>query len=229
MVPPASTAARAPGRRASTARRRLRALAWRSRLVLLALGCGLVASVVVGRLSPPPPDTRPVVVTARAVEAGTVLGEGDVTVVPVATALAPETSLTRTSDAVGRTTSVALPPGQTISPSLVAAGDLAAMAPAGTVVAPVRLSDPDVAALLHPGDRVDLLAATGSTGATGAGSHLARRALVVAGPRSPVSSGGLLGGSGQEGGVTLVAVLPEEAAALAGVGEWGGLSVVLVP
>ncbi|MBD7949569.1 SAF domain-containing protein [Oerskovia rustica] len=229
MAPPASSAARAPGRRASTARRRLRALVWRSRLVLLALGCGLVAAVVVDRLSPPPPDTRPVVVTARAVGAGTVLTEGDVTVVPVAARLAPESSLTTVSDAVGRTTAVALPAGQVLSPSLVAAGDLAAMAPGGTVVAPVRLSDPDVAALLHPGDRVDLLAATGSAGDAVTGSHLARRALVVAGAPASASSGGLLGDGTQEGGVTLVAVLPEEAAALAGVGEWGGLSVVLVP
>lgn len=217
-----------PGRRASTARRRLRALVWRSRLVALALGCGLVAAVVVERLSPPPPDTRPVVVSARDVDAGTVLDEKDVRVVHVAAPLAPDTALTRVSDAVGRTTSVALPPGQALSPSLVAAGDLAATAPAGTVVAPVRLSDPDVAALLHPGDRVDLLAATGDP-ATGAGAHLARRALVVAGAQASGSSGGLLGGGGTEGRVTLVAVLPEEAAALAGVGEWGDLSVVLVP
>ncbi|MBD7999400.1 MULTISPECIES: SAF domain-containing protein [Oerskovia] len=228
MAPPASTATGPSGRRASTARRRLRALVWRARLVALALGCGLVAAVVVDRLSPPPPDTRPVVATARAVEAGTVLVEEDVTVVHVAAALAPQTSLTRVSDAVGRTTSVALPPGQTLSPSLVAAGDLAAMAPTGTVVAPVRLSDPDVAALLHPGDRVDLLAATAS-GETGTGSHLARRALVVAGTPAAASPGGLLGGGTPEGGVTLVAVLPQEAAALAGVGDWGGLSVVLVP
>ncbi|GAA3218332.1 hypothetical protein GCM10010488_17440 [Oerskovia jenensis] len=223
-----------PGRRASTARRRLRALVWRSRLVALALGCGLVAAVVVERLSPPPPDTRPVVVSARDVDAGTVLDEKDVRVVHVAAPLAPDTALTRVSDAVGRTTSVALPPGQALTPSLVAAGDLAATAPAGTVVAPVRLSDPDVAALLHPGDRVDLLASTGSTGSTGdpangAGAHLARRALVLAGAPPSPSEGGLLGGTGPEGGVTLVAVLPEEAAALAGVGEWGGLSVVLVP
>lgn len=197
--------------------------------MLLALGCGLVATVVVDRLSPPLPDTRPVLVTARAVEAGTVLAERDVEVISVAASLAPETSLTTASDAVGRTASVALPAGQVLSPSLVAAGDLSAMAPAGTVVAPVRLSDPDVAALLHPGDRVDLLAATGSTDDAVAGSHLARRALVLAGARASASSGGLLGGGPQEGGVTLVAVLPEEAAALAGVGEWGGLSVVLVP
>ena len=77
--------------------------------MLLALGCGLVASVVVDRLSPPPPDTRPVVVTARAVGAGTVLTEGDVTVVPVAARLAPESSLTTVSDA-GRATAVVLVP-----------------------------------------------------------------------------------------------------------------------
>jgi len=197
--------------------------------VVLALGCGLVAAVVVDRVSPPPTPTRPVVVTAREVEAGTVLDEADVAVVRVAAALAPQSSLTRAGDAVGRTTSVALPPGQTLTPSLVAAGEIAATAPAGTVVTPVRLADPSIAALLHPGDRVDLVAATASSGAPGAGTHLARRALVLGGAPAEPAPGGLLGGGTSAGGITLVAVLPEEATALAGVGQWGGLSVVLVP
>jgi pilus assembly protein CpaB len=225
MTPPPSPATRARAHRA--ARRRLRALVWRSRPIVVALGCGLVATVVVERVSPPPPDTRPVVVTARDVEAGAVLDEADVALVRVASALAPEAALTRVSDAVGRTTSVALPPELTITPSLVAAGDLAATAPEGTVVAPVRLSDPTVAALLHPGDRVDLLGTADP--ATETGAPLARRALVLAGAPAEATSGGLLGGSAPEGGLTLVAVRPEEAAAMAGIGEWGALTVVLVP
>lgn len=228
-MPSPSPSALPSGRRPSAARRRLRALLWRARLVVLALGCGLAAAVVVDRLSPPPPATRPVVVTAREVEAGTALTTSDVAVVQVAASLAPETSLTRASDAVGRSTSVALPRGLTLTPSLVAAGDLATAAPAGTVVTPVRLTDPSVAALLHPGDRVDLLAVTGSSAGPGVGTHLARRALVLGGAPTEPAPGGLLGGGTTEGGITLVAVLPEEAAALAGVGEWGGLSVVLVP
>jgi pilus assembly protein CpaB len=217
----------APRSHAATARRRLRALVWRSRPLVVALGCGLVAATVVDRVSPPPPDTRPVVVTARTVEAGTVLDRSDVEVVDVPADLAPPQSLTRVDDAVGQTASVALPRGQPLAPSLVAAGDLAATAPAGTVVAPVRLTDPAVASLLKPGDRVDLLAP--ADGPSGAGSHLARRALVLAGAPAEAPAGGLLGGAAPAGRLTLVAVLPEEAAALAGIGEWGAPSVVLVP
>ncbi|MEK8227784.1 SAF domain-containing protein [Oerskovia sp. M15] len=163
---------------------------------------------------------------ARDLDAGTVLDEADLTVVDVVAPLVPGTSLTRVSEAVGRTTSVALPRGLTLTPSLVAAGDLAAAAPSGTVVAPVRLADPAVAALLHPGDRVDLLGAA-DEGPDGylrraararARRRPGRRALRRAARRDD-----------DEGGVTLVAVLPDEAASLAGLGQWGGLSAVLVP
>ncbi|MGW6007049.1 RcpC/CpaB family pilus assembly protein [Oerskovia enterophila] len=232
-MPPASERSRRTVRpRPSAARRRLHTLVWRSRPVVVAVGCGLVAAAVVGRVSPPPPETSPVVVAARDVGAGVVLTARDLRVEDVASSLAPQVSLTRVSDAVGRTTSVALPRGQTIAPSLVTAGELAAAAPAGTVVAPVRLADPAVATMLGPGDRVDLLvAASGGDGSSdGApGTYVARRALVLAGAPAQESAGGLLGTDTAEGGVTLVAVLPEEAASLAGLGQWGGLSAVLVP
>ncbi|MBD7979481.1 SAF domain-containing protein [Oerskovia merdavium] len=216
--------------RSSAARRRLHALAWRSRPVVVAVGCGLAAAVVVGRVSPPPPETSPVVVAARDVGAGVVLTGRDLRVEDVVSSLAPQASLTRVSDAVGRTTSVALTRAQPVTPSLVAAGDLAASAPSGTVVAPVRLADPAVSALLGPGDRVDLLvAASGTDDPTGGapGTYVARRALVLAGVPAE-AAGGLLGGDPAEDGVTLVAVLPDEAASLAGLGQWGGLSAVLV-
>ena len=197
---------------------------------MVAVGWGRAAAGGVGRVCPPPPETSPVVVAARDVGAGVVLTGRDLRVEDVVSSLAPQASLTRVSDAVGRTTSVALTRAQPVTPSLVAAGDLAASAPSGTVVAPVRLADPAVSALLGPGDRVDLLVAASGTddppgGAPGA--YVARRALVLAGVPAE-AAGGLLGGDSAEDGVTLVAVLPDEAASLAGLGQWGGLSAVLV-
>ncbi|MGN0113243.1 MAG: SAF domain-containing protein, partial [Cellulosimicrobium funkei] len=214
-----------PGR-AAARRRLLHGLWWRSRFVVAALCCGLAASVVVGALRPPPPPTAPAVVTARAVPPGTTLAAPDVRVDHVPASLLPAGAPARADDVVGRRATVALPEGTLLQDGLVAGGELAAGAPDGTVVAPVRL-DPGVAALLGPGDRVDLLAAgdpalapaptepaeTGS--APPDDPYLARAAVVVPAPE-PDDGGGLLGtgGSGSDV-VTLVAVRPEEAVRLA--------------
>ncbi len=228
-----------PGR-AAARRRLLHGLWWRSRFVVAALCCGLAASVVVGALRPPPPPTAPAVVTARAVPPGTTLAAPDVRVDHVPASLLPAGAPARADDVVGRRATVALPEGTLLQDGLVAGGELAAGAPDGTVVAPVRL-DPGVAALLGPGDRVDLLAAgdpalapaptepaeTGS--APPDDPYLARAAVVVPAPE-PDDGGGLLGtgGSGSDA-VTLVAVRPEEAVRLAARTGHAPVTAVLVP
>ncbi|WP_353708515.1 SAF domain-containing protein [Cellulosimicrobium sp. ES-005] len=226
----------------SPARRRLlRGVWWRSRFVVAALCCGVAASVAVGALRPPPPPTAPAVVTTREVPAGAVLTDADLRVDPVAAELVPAGSAARPDDVVGRRATVALPAGTLLQDALVAGGELAAAAPAGTVVAPVRL-DPGVAALLGPGDRVDLLAAgdqalttalaeapTDGQQPPAADPYLARAAVVVPAPE-PDDGGGLLGtgGSGTDV-VTLVAVRPEEAVRLAAVSGQASVTAVLVP
>ncbi|WP_264031696.1 SAF domain-containing protein [Cellulosimicrobium sp. SH8] len=226
----------------SPARRRLlRGLWWRSRFVVAALCCGVAASVVVGALRPPPPPTAPAVVTTREVPAGAVLAAADLRVDHVSAELVPAGSAARPDDVVGRRATVALPAGTLLQDALVAGGELAAAAPPGTVVAPVRL-DPGVAALLGPGDRVDLLAAgdqaltTSLTDLPGDGQdpvaadpYLARAAVVVPAPE-PDGEGGLLGtgGSGTDA-VTLVAVRPEEAVRLAAASGQTSVTAVLVP
>ncbi|MFD4994360.1 SAF domain-containing protein [Cellulosimicrobium cellulans] len=226
----------------SPARRRLlRGVWWRSRFVVAALCCGAAASVVVGELRPPPPPTAPAVVTTREVPAGALLTEADLRVDHVSAELVPAGSAAGPDDVVGRRATVALAAGTLLQDALVTGGELAAAAPAGTVVAPVRL-DPGVAALLGPGDRVDLLAAgdrvfttaltdvptDGQDPAT-ADPYLARAAVVVPAPE-PEGGGGLLGtgGSGADV-VTLVAVRPEEAVRLAAVSGQTGVTAVLVP
>ncbi|MDF9878459.1 SAF domain-containing protein [Cellulosimicrobium cellulans] len=226
----------------SPARRRLlRGVWWRSRFVVAALCCGAAASVAVGALRPPPPPTAPAVVTTREVPAGALLTEADLRVDHVSAELVPAGSAAGPDDVVGRRATVALAAGTLLQDALVTGGELAAAAPAGTVVAPVRL-DPGVAALLGPGDRVDLLAAgdqaltTALSEAPGDGQdpaavdpYLARAAVVVPAP-GPEGGGGLLGtgGSGADV-VTLVAVRPEEAVRLAAVSGQTGVTAVLVP
>ncbi|WP_265522615.1 SAF domain-containing protein [Oerskovia flava] len=224
--------------RSGRLRRRSSALLWRLRFVVAAVACGLAAAVVVGELRPAPPPTEPVVVTARAVDAGTVLRVDDLDVVHLPVGLAPDGVLSTQDAASGRTASLALARGLPLTPELVAAGEVTASAPAGTVVAPVRLSDSAVAALLVPGDRVDLLVgADGSGHSSGHDTgddpptpYLARGAIVLPGTPPPTAAGGLLGGSGDAAaGVTLVAVTPQEAVQIATVSGWGTVAAVLVP
>ncbi|MBD5786585.1 flagellar biosynthesis protein FlgA [Cellulosimicrobium terreum] len=217
-----------PGPRpASRAPRALRALWWRARFVVAALCCGLAASAVVDAVRPAPPPTVPVVVTAHDVRGGVALTTHDVRAVEIAPDLVPAGALADVDDAVGRTTSVRLASGTALQESLVAAGDLVAAAPEGTVVVPVRL-DPEVAALLVPGDRVDLVVAEDVTGMPD--PFLARGALVVPG-RGAAGSGGVLDvvGPAEAGGITLVAADPDEAARIAGATGWAEVRAVLVP
>ncbi|WP_418276031.1 hypothetical protein ACNHYB_14375 [Isoptericola jiangsuensis] len=110
-------------------------------------------------------------------------------------------------------------------------GGLAAQAPAGTVVVAVRLVE---ATWLRPGDRVDLVATDDD------GDYLARRALVLPGLAGALDGGD--DGAGQGGGlldgvgtrttaqeVTLLAVDPDEAAAVSTASGWGATAAVLVP
>ncbi|NMR20671.1 SAF domain-containing protein [Cellulomonas fimi] len=234
--------ARRPRRRSPRLRWRL--VLWRWRFLVAAALLGLAAAVVVAELRPPPPVTRPVTVAARDLPPGVPLQEQDLRVarLPAGYALAgiPEAS----SDVVGRSLVTAVPAGLPIVEPLLAGERLAASGPPGTVVVPVRLADPAVAALLRPGDRVDLLA--GSSGSDGrpTAQRLAERALVLPGPGAGRGgaaeaadagdgglAGGLLGGGtvSTDGALTLVAVGPDEAEALAGVLGWADLSAVLVP
>ncbi|WP_418276032.1 SAF domain-containing protein [Isoptericola jiangsuensis] len=95
--------------------RRARLVAWRARFVVAALCCGLAATATVSALRPPPPQTRDVVVTARPVEAGTLLTAGDLTTVAVDADLAP-TLVTDPDDAVGRSPAVPSRPALPCTP-----------------------------------------------------------------------------------------------------------------
>ncbi|MFI2365745.1 RcpC/CpaB family pilus assembly protein [Promicromonospora sp. NPDC019610] len=221
------------GRPGSPASRQARRILWRWRFALAAALFGLAATLTVHLLRPPPPPTVDVAVTARAVAPGTQLTRADVAVRAVAADLAPPGALHSVRAVLGRAAVVGLPEGAPLHTSLVSDDGVSAAAPRGTVVVPVRLSDDAVAALLRPGDRVDLLAGTTSgSEPDGEPRYLARGARVLPVPagREPKDAGGLLGPvSDGEGPVTLVAVTPEEAPELSAVSGWGSVTAVLVP
>lgn len=194
---------------------------------------GLAAALTVHMLRPPPPPTVDVAVTARPVAAGTELTPDDVVLRAVAADVAPPGAVHRVRGLMGRAAVVGLPAGAPLHTTLVSDDGVSAAAPRGTVVVPVRLSDDAVAALLRPGDRVDLLAGTTSGGEpAGTPHYLARGALVLPVPaaRKPEGAGGLLGpASDGDRPVTLVAVSPEDAPELSAVSGWGSVAAVLVP
>ncbi|GAB3164027.1 hypothetical protein GCM10027059_19360 [Myceligenerans halotolerans] len=214
--------------------RRARRLVWRHHILLAALCCGLAAMGAVQVLRPAPPPSTPVLLTAREVAAGTRLTGDDVTLREIAVSLAPPAALRGRSEAVGLTAVVPLPAGAPLHTGVVSDGGVLASAPQGTVVVPVTLADDGVAALLRPGDRVDLLT-PGSTRSTDnrepTTSYLARRALVLPTPahRTPdTGAAGLLGGGTDPPPVTLVAVDPAEAPDLSAIAGIGAVSAILV-
>lgn len=195
----------------------LRVLLWRARLPMTALLLGAACAVVVGELRPPPAPTSPVPVASRALTAGHVLDASDLDVAEMPSGLVPSGAPSSAEPLVGASLAVAVPAGLPIVDGLLA-HDLVT-GPPGTVVAAVRLADPAVAALLAPGSRVDVLAAT-DDGTTG--RPLARGALVVA---SADPAGHEADDSAPP---LLLAVAPGEAAALAGAGPSALLSAVIV-
>ncbi|WP_242496399.1 SAF domain-containing protein [Xylanimonas protaetiae] len=196
----------------------------------MAVCCGIAAASTVQALRPAPPPTRSVVVPVHELAAGVAVAATDLQVVAVPNDLAPDEALVDPSDAVGRVPAVTLAAGLPLSASLMAGGEVAALAPDGTVVVPVRLDDA-TAVLLRAGDHVDLVS---TAPAEGGAVYLARRALVLpAGSRAIDDGGppGLLGGATRAApaAVTLLAVAPAEAPGLSAASGAGTLAAVLVP
>ncbi len=186
---------------------------------------GIAVNMTVGALRPAPPAGVDVLVAAHHLPAGAALTAADLRVVTLPErAAVPEAIASEASRAalVGRTTAVPVPAGLPLVPQVLAGVELTG--PAGTVVAAVRLADGAMAALLAPGDRVDLLAAPVEGGP---GVTLARAALVLPSARQ---SGGsrLLGTDDAASPPLLVAVAADEAAALAGAGLSHALFAVVV-
>jgi Flp pilus assembly protein CpaB len=196
---------------------------WRSRFVLAAACVGLACSVVAGSLTPEPPQTAAVVVTARDVAAGSRLTSSDLRVTRVARALAPAAAYAHVSSAKGRTAAAGLTAGTVVTPGLVAGDEVARSAPDGKVVVALPEGEDPTVALLGPGDHVDLLTTTGH-----GSRYLAHRALVLPPPGRQSGSAGLLGGGDDPAATLVVAVDPGEAEAIAARTDGSRLTAVVV-
>ncbi len=105
-----------------------------------------------------PAATTTVLVASRDLAPGTHLAAADLRGVALPAAAVPPSALRPGAAAIGRRLAVAVPAGV---PLTAASLSLGRILPAGTVATPVRLADPGETVLLHPGDRVDVLAAAG--------------------------------------------------------------------
>lgn len=187
-------------------------------------GAGLLAAVaLVLALHPGQPvgaavpESQPVVVAARALDAGRALGPDDVELVRFAAGTAPAGVVAEPDLLHGRVLAGGVRPGEPLTDARLVGPGLTALLPRGQVAAPVRLADLAVAGLVRTGDRVDVLAT--APGAVEA-ELLAAGVLVLA-----------AGGSGEDpaAGLLLVAVDGATAARLAAAATSATLTVSLPP
>jgi Flp pilus assembly protein CpaB len=185
-------------------------------ILAVSVAVRLIVPGVVGALQ----HTAPVVVTAREVQAGETFDSQALVVAELDRGAIPDGALTDVDQVVGSRATADLPAGYPLAPSLVHSAGALANAPAGTVAAPVRLSDAAAAGVLTAGDRIDVLAAGGTKadGSLAPAQRIAAGALVLAVP--PAES--------MPTGLVVLALTPEEARLVGGASAWSVLSAVLV-
>jgi Flp pilus assembly protein CpaB len=177
--------------------------------------------------------TVAVLVAARDLPPGAVLEPGDLRTVGLRTEVVPPSALRPGAAVVGEAVAVAVPAGLPLTRSALSVGRVL---PGGTEAVPVRLADPGAAALLHPGDHVDVLVAHGDGNTTadiaaaeGAAAAVAPAAdaNVVAGDVAVLSVPAPRTATGDQGGLVVVAATADQATALARAAAGGRLSITV--
>jgi Flp pilus assembly protein CpaB len=160
--------------------RRRRPLAAALTAVAVAAGLHSVAA--------PPPARVDVLVAARDLPSGVVLGQGDLTPVPFAPGSVPDDLATSPA---GRTLAAPVRRGEPVTDVRLVGPGLADAHPGLTAV-PVRLPDAGMVGLLAAGDRIDLVAADPQ----GTGARVVAAGvpvLAVPGAGSDAGNGGVTG------------------------------------
>jgi Flp pilus assembly protein CpaB len=191
---------------------------------------GLLAALALVVALRPDPAEHPaelpadvaVVVATTDLSAGAVLTPADLRLVTLPATTAPDGVVADTGRLTGEVLAGPLRRGEPVTDVRIVGPGLWSRVPSGQVAAPVRLADLAVAALLRPGDRVDVLATPADAGAA---EVLAAGALVLSAPAvvpGPAGAGG-------DGGLLVLAVSAETAARLAGSATSSTLTVTLGP
>src|SRR5579875_550916 len=178
------------------------------------VAAGLVGVAVVMALTalrPAAPRTVRIWVAARDLSGGSPLRAADVRVEAVPEADVPGGSLLAGSPVTGRLLAAPVRRGEPLTDVRILSGDLLSALPgAGSVAVPVRVGDgPAAAAVVHAGDRVDVIAAADPD--NGGPAHASVVATGLAVLAAPAPSAGSDDGSG----LLVLAADPGQAAALA--------------
>jgi Flp pilus assembly protein CpaB len=193
----------------------------------VAAGALALAALVLALRPPPPPAVAavagtPVVVAAGDLPAGAVLTDTDLGTADWPPDVVPTGAAVDPGALTGRVLASPLRRGEPVTDARLVGPGLWSQVPAGEVATPVRLADLAVAALLRPGDRVDVLATV-----EGAGTEVvADDALVLAVPGPGEESGGFAVPAGGAG-LLVLAVPADVAAGLATATTSGTLTVTL--
>lgn len=196
-----------------------RAVSWHRRKLAVLATVGAVLTGITA-VAPDGPPSIAVVRATTGLAGGATVTSSAVELDRVPEAAVPEDALTDPGSVIGRTLL-----GPVSEGTVLTALDLisARAASAGRVVAPLRLADADVAALIRPGDLVDVLAAEPEAGAA---VVVARGVRVLTVPEHADSSE-LSAGADVEGALLLVEVTPEAATRLAQAAVAAQISIVL--
>lgn len=182
---------------------------------VLAAGAVLTALPLV---APPAAATTPVLTAAHDLAPGAPLGDADLAVVQLPSGLAPRGALVDLSEAVGRFVTGPVREGEPLTDVRLLGSSL--LKDRGLVAAPVRLADPATLALLHAGDRVDVLAAATDVEHQGEPAVTVAAGLqVLAVPEQDDTA---------DGALLVLAATPEVAARLASAAVGSRLSVTVL-
>jgi Flp pilus assembly protein CpaB len=186
----------------------------------------LAAGAIVTALRPSPdlpaaprPVAVGVAVAARDLPAGTVLSREQLTVARLPPSVVPSGAAPGPIPLVGRVLAGSVRAGEPLTDVRLVGAGLTRLLPGGQVAAPVRLADLAVAALVHTGDRVDVLATPHDAARA---DVIAANALVLAAdgrPRDPSADPG--------GGLLLLAVDGATAGRLAAAAASSTVTVTL--
>ncbi|KIH96429.1 SAF domain-containing protein, partial [Streptomonospora alba] len=192
-----------------------------------ALGAVCAALALTGAVllvRPPPTPSTEVLVAARGLDALSALSSGDVAVRALPSEAVPEQALRPGDDPAGRSLTGPVARGEVLTRARIA-GPVARGYGPGLVAAPVRLPEDVPTGLLHPGSRVDVLAAGREDAAAFGGEPRPARTVVEDRPVISVFEPDAAAGAG--GVLVVLAVRPDEAGALAGHAASSRLSVTL--
>src|SRR3954449_2108885 len=192
---------------------------------LLAALCAAVAVLAaVKAVTPDPPRTVAVWAAARDLSGGSPLGSHDVRAVALPIGSVPSGALRIDAPVAGRLLAAPMRRGEPITDvRLLGPSLLTALPEPGLVAVPVRVTDGSAAAaLVHPGDIVDVLAVDDPVAGQGSA-----RALTVPSAVRVVAVPTRTATSGDGAGLVVVAVNRAQAAALAEASSGARLSLAL--